>query len=58
MKILIIEDENKVTVFLRKGFAAEACSAEIAADGTFVGNEPKPGCEPPRFRRFANPARG
>jgi two-component system copper resistance phosphate regulon response regulator CusR len=34
MKILIIEDENKVAEFLRKGFSAEAYSVEIAADGT------------------------
>jgi two-component system copper resistance phosphate regulon response regulator CusR len=33
MKILIIEDENKVAEFLRKGFAAEAYSVEIASDG-------------------------
>jgi two-component system copper resistance phosphate regulon response regulator CusR len=33
MKILIIEDENKVAEFLRKGFAAEAYSVEIAPDG-------------------------
>jgi two-component system copper resistance phosphate regulon response regulator CusR len=34
MKILIIEDENKVAEFLRKGFTAEAYSVEIASDGT------------------------
>jgi two-component system, OmpR family, copper resistance phosphate regulon response regulator CusR len=33
MKILIIEDENKVSEFLRKGFAAEAYSVEVAPDG-------------------------
>ena len=33
MKILIIEDENKVSGFLRKGFAAESYSVEIAGDG-------------------------
>jgi len=33
MKILIIEDEKKVSEFLRKGFAAESYSVDIAADG-------------------------
>jgi len=32
MKILIIEDEKKVSEFLRKGFAAESYSVDIAAD--------------------------
>jgi two-component system copper resistance phosphate regulon response regulator CusR len=33
MKILIIEDEKKVSEFLRKGFAAESYTVEIAGDG-------------------------
>jgi two-component system copper resistance phosphate regulon response regulator CusR len=34
MKILIIEDEKKVSAFLRKGFSAESYTVDIAADGT------------------------
>ncbi len=33
MRILIIEDESKVAQFLRKGFQAEAISADVAEDG-------------------------
>jgi DNA-binding response OmpR family regulator len=38
MRILIIEDEKKVSQFLRKGFQAEAYTVEIAADGD-LGSE-------------------
>jgi heavy metal response regulator len=33
MRILIVEDERKVALFLKKGFQAEAVSADVAADG-------------------------
>jgi two-component system copper resistance phosphate regulon response regulator CusR len=33
MKILIIEDEKKVSEFLRKGFSAESYSVDVAGDG-------------------------
>lgn len=33
MRILIVEDEKKVSQFLRKGFQAEAFSVDVATDG-------------------------
>jgi heavy metal response regulator len=33
MRILIVEDERKVALFLKKGFRAESYSVDIAADG-------------------------
>jgi two-component system, OmpR family, response regulator len=33
MRILIVEDERKVALFLKKGFGAESYSVDIAADG-------------------------
>jgi heavy metal response regulator len=33
MRILIVEDEKKVALFLKKGFQAESFSVDIAADG-------------------------
>lgn len=33
MRILIVEDEKKVAQFLKKGFAAEAFSVDLAGDG-------------------------
>jgi heavy metal response regulator len=33
MRILIVEDERKVGLFLKRGFQAEAYSVDIAADG-------------------------
>jgi two-component system, OmpR family, copper resistance phosphate regulon response regulator CusR len=33
MRILIVEDERKVALFLKKGFQAESYSVDIAADG-------------------------
>jgi DNA-binding response OmpR family regulator len=33
MKILIVEDEKRVSQFLRKGFQEESYSVEVAADG-------------------------
>lgn len=33
MRILIVEDERKVALFLKKGFQAEAYSVDIASDG-------------------------
>ncbi|MBP1657117.1 MAG: DNA-binding response regulator [Bacteroidetes bacterium] len=44
MRILIVEDERKVALFLKKGFQAESYSVDIAADGAqglrmALGNE-------------------
>lgn len=33
MRLLIVEDEKKVSEFLRKGFQAESFSVDVAADG-------------------------
>jgi two-component system, OmpR family, copper resistance phosphate regulon response regulator CusR len=33
MRILIVEDERKVALFLKKGFQAESYSVDVAADG-------------------------
>ncbi len=33
MRILIVEDERKVSQFLKKGFQAESISVDVAADG-------------------------
>ena len=33
MRILIVEDERRLSSFLKKGFEAEAMAVDIAADG-------------------------
>jgi two-component system copper resistance phosphate regulon response regulator CusR len=44
MRILIVEDEKKVSQFLKKGFQAEAFSVDVATDGeqglSFARGEP------------------